>query len=280
MHIDSTYTIGSSHLVCQDYCRSGTINDVGYIIVSDGCSSAIDSDVGARLLVIETEEIIKELSVSLLNNNPRRDALSVSFLELYFKSEIRNKIYVSQKYNYLNSNCFSATLFVCLAINGRFFVFGWGDGVVSFLGEKNNKFTIGTTTEIEYPSGAPYYLNYYFDINRKKEYETMFGGIVRHVVNGVETKYNYDKSFVAEYNNASTLIITTDGIQSFYYLNNHPDASKAGSSIDYMTILTQILDFKQTEGKFLKRKIQFLKKNFDKEFIEHYDDLGIAGIIL
>ena len=51
---DCVYAMGYGHRVCQDYARSGP----GYVIVSDGCSGAKDSDVGARLLVLAAERAI------------------------------------------------------------------------------------------------------------------------------------------------------------------------------------------------------------------------------
>ena len=62
--VDSHFVKGSSHLVCQDYSSSGfTFNGIPYIIISDGCSTAKDSDVGARLLVRATEQAINTLSI-------------------------------------------------------------------------------------------------------------------------------------------------------------------------------------------------------------------------
>ena len=67
MNADSTFTIGSSHQVCQDYAVAGLRNDRGlasqrnrlaYAVVSDGCSSSIDSDFGSRLLSKAAERLI------------------------------------------------------------------------------------------------------------------------------------------------------------------------------------------------------------------------------
>ena len=58
MNADSVFNIGATHAVCQDYviARSGETtfgspNAGPYIILSDGCSSSPDTDMGARLLV-------------------------------------------------------------------------------------------------------------------------------------------------------------------------------------------------------------------------------------
>ena len=49
INVDHYMTIGSSHQVCEDYIISGT-EPFPYIILSDGCSSSKDTDIGARIL--------------------------------------------------------------------------------------------------------------------------------------------------------------------------------------------------------------------------------------
>src|SRR6266496_2217714 len=69
MNADSAFIIGASHTVCQDYAVAGhslltqrapDINSAAtpYIILSDGCSSSPDTDIGARLLVKAAEQIL------------------------------------------------------------------------------------------------------------------------------------------------------------------------------------------------------------------------------
>src|ERR1043166_8156900 len=47
MNADATINIGSTHAICQDYA----IARGRYVVLSDGCSSSPDTDIGARLLV-------------------------------------------------------------------------------------------------------------------------------------------------------------------------------------------------------------------------------------
>ena len=46
LHVDAHFARGRSHTVCQDYAVAGS----RVAVISDGCSSAPHSDVGARLL--------------------------------------------------------------------------------------------------------------------------------------------------------------------------------------------------------------------------------------
>ena len=61
MAADVFYAIGSTHHVCQDFA----VANGDFVILSDGCSSAKDSDWGARLLVKACHNVIKERSKPL-----------------------------------------------------------------------------------------------------------------------------------------------------------------------------------------------------------------------
>ncbi|MFN2514557.1 MAG: protein phosphatase 2C domain-containing protein, partial [Pyrinomonadaceae bacterium] len=69
MNVDSAFIIGATHAVCQDYAVAGNglpthqARDENspaapYLILSDGCSSSPDTDIGARLLVKAAEQIL------------------------------------------------------------------------------------------------------------------------------------------------------------------------------------------------------------------------------
>ena len=61
MNANCAINIGSTHALCQDYALAR--NDGPYVILSDGCSSSPDTDVGSRLLVKASEKIFKERRV-------------------------------------------------------------------------------------------------------------------------------------------------------------------------------------------------------------------------
>ena len=51
MNADSAVNIGSTHSLCQDYVIARNPDRAPYVVLSDGCSSSNDTDIGARLLV-------------------------------------------------------------------------------------------------------------------------------------------------------------------------------------------------------------------------------------
>ena len=59
MNSDTFFTGCRAHKVCQDYSRaSNLIPNRSYAIISDGCSSSPDTDIGARLLTLEAARAI------------------------------------------------------------------------------------------------------------------------------------------------------------------------------------------------------------------------------
>ncbi|MEI7750088.1 MAG: protein phosphatase 2C domain-containing protein [Candidatus Moraniibacteriota bacterium] len=64
-HTDHHFQIGEWHLrsgmPCQDYALSETYGHIAFGIVSDGCSSAGSTDIGARLLTSATAAALREI---------------------------------------------------------------------------------------------------------------------------------------------------------------------------------------------------------------------------
>src|SRR5215208_7219869 len=60
MNANSVFNIGATHAVCQDYviARSRAPHGGPYVVMSDGCSSSPDTDVGARLLVKAIDQML------------------------------------------------------------------------------------------------------------------------------------------------------------------------------------------------------------------------------
>ncbi len=63
-HTDHHFIIGHGHLAdgkpCQDYTLSGLVGGGAYAVVSDGCSSAGQTDIGSRIIAITTGNAIIE----------------------------------------------------------------------------------------------------------------------------------------------------------------------------------------------------------------------------
>ncbi len=55
METNSFYQIGKEHKVCEDYASCG-IEPFPYAILSDGCSTGKNTDIGSRILVSITKK--------------------------------------------------------------------------------------------------------------------------------------------------------------------------------------------------------------------------------
>src|SRR5688572_1835830 len=68
MHTDHHIAIGHQHLSdgkpCQDHALSGVVSEFGetyaYAVVSDGCSTAGETDIGARLITTLTAKAFRD----------------------------------------------------------------------------------------------------------------------------------------------------------------------------------------------------------------------------
>jgi hypothetical protein len=62
MKADSYFEIGSTHQVCQDYALAYASDDFAYAIMSDGCTSSLNTDIGARLVSVIARDAINYLN--------------------------------------------------------------------------------------------------------------------------------------------------------------------------------------------------------------------------
>jgi hypothetical protein len=131
---DAHYVIGKSHAVCQDYAAAWTSGGVRFAAVADGCSSAPNSDLGARALVLlaktNCHASFEKIQERILDDIP---CIPGTSLENY-----------------------RATLGFLKATEERVDVALWGDGVV-FARRLDGTFDV---TSVSYTEGAPPYLSY------------------------------------------------------------------------------------------------------------------------
>lgn len=287
MNCDSCFEIGSSHLVCQDYALHGKYEGMYYVIVSDGCSSAEYSEIGAQILChvakyylifYHQTGLFKECSIdtitSLLGNSILKRA-----------DEIR-KIYP------IGHESLAATLLIAIAIDNFTHVFMWGDGIII------RKYEYGeieyyNISEINYSGNAPFYL-----IDDKEQYEKELNirGIdnpkvfytfhdFKNVYEKKEYEYNsFDKPFVIsedDFNEKEKLIsvtIATDGMSTFKNVNKDP-IQLVDSNNSKLGVFSEFSNFKSYDGEFVKRRMKFFKHLVQKKLKwSHYDDLSHGTI--
>lgn len=273
---DSYFTIGSTHKVCQDYVLHSN-SEKPYVILSDGCSSAVDSDFGSRILCKSLQSLIY---------NETYDINSL------LDSVIRNAHTFSRTMA-LADDSLCATLIFSKVENEVFKVYAVGDCVIAAK-NKNGQITI---IEYEFTSGAPYYLRYELG-NKKEEYFKLFGneiyrksytiGEYKNVINKIPgliseqeiTKIEFDKIYFEEIFPISDwewVAVMSDGAKSFQQIVS-TNTTKTNQIVSPLDSLGELLAFKGVFGEFVQRRSQKAFKQFKEKNIHNYDDFSIGVI--
>ena len=276
-NIDSFMTIGNSHEVCEDYIYSSLGVDP-YIILSDGCSSSKNTDVGARVLVHSARNI--------LNRFIHRTGIPIEADVL--GDMIAHEAEETIRKLGLNTSALDATLIIAYRLKDKIIINVFGDGNV-ILKKKD-----GTTKiyNYQYAKNMPYYLSYYVDAARQNQYcKEMFevdnSGkclvTARHLLSNDPEKLeelnvtfeDFVKipTFILPIEDYEMIGIASDGIESFGNPVN-------GLRKDYREIIEELTAFKGTVGEVLKRRAKRAIKNYKKEGIEHYDDVSIGVMLI
>lgn len=255
---DNLFLIGRSHRICQDYTLSGEDKGIHYAIVCDGCSSSKDTDIGARILAITAKRLISFMGLGY---------------NVFGKSVIEYAYTTCQALG-LDVTCLDATLMVTAIVNKGFCkTFCYGDGyIIEQFGERT------VLVEHTFESGAPFYLSYWLNDQRRAGYEAKFPGHlnVTRWEDGIKTSENslsFDHEIIINHNIApGVLILASDGLDSFSGTGNVPLGAES--------LYVPFAAFKNTNGEYLKRRATKECERLVKEaMLYHQDDLGMASII-
>jgi len=272
MNIDSLYLIGKSHKVCQDYAIHGEIEGNPYFIVSDGCSSSKNVDIGARILAQSAKlaliSMYKGLDISV------KQYSEFGTLAIGRSAVIVDGLQVSRE-------CLDATLMVGFIKNDEVIIYIYGDGVI-LLKDANGMYKY---LNVQFTENAPYYLTYWYSPDKLSSYFYYFNQAMEitefdsnNIGDGNNGKkinrcdvdspliYNFKLSDI------NSIVLSTDGINSFVRDNVMP--------YDIDAVAPGFMSFKNTKGEFLKRRIERHLDELAKQNIHHYDDIGMAGITL
>lgn len=251
MNYDSIYLIGKSHKVCEDYAYA----DENCLIVSDGCSSSRNSDVGARILV-------------------QCAKMHCNMLKIYGFYKEFGYVVISQAKSIanslkLNEECLDATLIIAVKNNDYLDIYMYGDGIIIIQYEKKIEFS-----DVRFESSAPFYLSYWLNPGRLKNYAREFNKPI--FING-KIAGNFDMKIAYSYKINNRLLpriksamIASDGLNSFLDLPQ-------GDKIELATIINQGLSFKSLKGEYLKRRIIKMIKDYANRNIYHLDDVALAN---
>lgn len=248
MNIDWSVNIGRDHVLCEDYVT----NNENTLVLCDGCSGSSNTDVGARLIAH-----FALLAPDRPDDIIRASAMLAEQLKL--------------------PSCIDATCIIAREEGCTIKVTAYGDG--NIIGVQNS----GDIEwhSINYVSGAPYYLSYRINPARKSSYE-YFGGHspkYEYMVDSsgtpgaYECRYDHVTELSFPKQDYKYVIITSDGLETF---KNHSTGQVLHPWDD--ELIHKIIDFKNTNGPFVKRRIKRLLEELAKEKIYHWDDFSIGVI--
>lgn len=267
MNTGAAFYIGKTHKICEDYACHGNVSEP-YILLSDGCSSSPNTDFGSRILT--------QVAGDLIRRDKELDLDEV----LIEADEVRRILNIPQE-------SLDATL-LCSYIKGdQYYLLMCGDGV----SVKTKNDGAMEVILIEYPSNAPFYLNYTMSETRKSGYTAAFGlkrkistwhikpdGTVENLIE----REDQDGSFYKEeglVKNYKSISLMSDGVGSFYELVN-TGTSKSEIQVSVNEILKKLLDFKGFQGEFVDRRLRKFRKDCEKINWFHADDVSLATIFL
>jgi hypothetical protein len=284
---DSFFNIGSTHLVCEDYAMSGSFkniesNPLSYAIVSDGCSSSDNVDLGARLLTHAARYEIE-------NFYRCKDFYQNSSVE--YRHKIVGDAIVKRASNCLDvlggvlKSSLDATLIYVVSDGEKTFVNAYGDGNIVI---KTRDYI--EVINISFETGAPYYLSYLLNDSRRYEYERFTkegeakkkihksiydndGGLIAETFDSVE----YDHPFcIAVDNSVISVSLFSDGIETYRYFCEDANCKRT-HGLQYIS--EELVGFKNFGEDFAKRRIKSFHKRGRETSLEHEDDVSVGAIV-
>jgi hypothetical protein len=298
MNADSTFVIGSTHAICQDYVVAGNPQgaQAPYVILSDGCSSSLDTDIGARLLVKSAERILNTAAhtdIRHVHATAAAEALKLAALLGLIPQAV------------------DATLLTAQVREHDLVLACSGDGVIAIQDWSG----VLEAYSISYPSGYPRYPTYSQQPDRlaalgvceERPAETISaelaaalasqqqdsGGSIQKEIKyyrghpsrpSLELQDSFtstEETEVFTFNARSSqyAILLSDGIHSFC-TSRGSESSKRAQPILFPSFARELLSFKNTRGAFTGRRLRRFLKDCRERDWQHSDDFALGAIYL
>ena len=275
MNADSALNIGSRHSLCQDYviARNGLADNGGpYVILSDGCSSSPDTDIGARLVVKATEKVFTEQG----SDDVERLHQEAARLALGWAGSIG-----------IAPQSVDATLITAHVHGENLTVACSGDGVIVLesLEEVVDVYLVSS------PSGYPFYPCYAHQPERLSElisngrttkeikhFRRSPAG-KRFTLLAIRTSDSPTEVFNLHATNYKYAAVASDGIESFFHTQQSANGKRV-ENISLLEVLGEFWSFKNSHGAFVERRLKRFTKDTNANGWQHADDLSIGVINL
>lgn len=265
MKIDTFFTKGKSHRVCQDFTWKGETS----LVVADGCSGSSHTDTGARLLALSAAEILKK---------------PPAFYGDDFFLQIARKAGGAALDLGLPADSIDSTLLCARCDDRNVEIFTAGDGFI-VAGYRCGTVYSG---KVEYKGNLPFYASYFLSPNRlsgflnaRAEREVSTFSLEDKKWIPVEENFLHFKGFTGYFKEArerlAFIALFSDGADSFYR-SCRTSTGRYWEPVGAHRVIEPFLTFKKGAGEFVVRRARKVLKEFESGGIYHSDDLSIGVI--
>jgi serine/threonine protein phosphatase PrpC len=263
INTDTFIEIGSNHQICEDYIISGNDLHTNYIILSDGCSTAKNSEMGARLLTYLAKQYLK------YHNHISLEQKDANVMGQW----IIHNAEMTMRQLGLERSCLDATLIISYVYKKLIHIYMYGDGVI-VMKDRSGEIKIVT---VDYTQNTPYYLSYLIDekcdqLYYKKKIQKKITHALKVPGSSFDLIEAYDKPYYHAINMDiyPCVFVCSDGIKSFV------EDNKIMDPYDY---IYNFMNYKNTNGEFLKRRMKRALLDLSSDNIKHFDDLSIGAYL-
>jgi len=275
---DHYFHIGGAHLTsgkpCQDYAISDVYEDMAFAIISDGCSTGRNTDVGSRVLSLSTASAMRDNWLTRQMINSDRTPSEISMRQHIVLSGIQESL------DLISDDMLATCAYAYVSPAGGF-IHVQGDGVVAL------KYDDGRVIvhNFEWSNNMPYYPAY--KNGKLKQFIDAHGGDVDEICLQKETWIIDDESAVEQevyqYSLSQgvqgvTINISQTDLRGVKFIAVFSDGVTQIDGVDWKDAVKSFLAFKNTTGAFAKRRMIRGIKDMQKIGKGPVDDISYAVI--
>jgi hypothetical protein len=261
MNCDHYHVMSERHKICQDYTTTGVTADGICAVLSDGCSSAPDTDIGARIMAHQFRQKLpahwgSDYGLATLAGFAAADMSKAMGLS-------QESNYATVGYIYSNGKIIKTALF--------------GDGVV-YIRDKNDNESVFWVHFVDNTPYYPYYVHstainpaYFEGKHGRYTVCSVTNDMVECVSDDVVTQI-IPTTFMGIYpaNSIKVLAVFSDGIDSF---------SRQGQDSTIMQMVNEFTDFKNYGGEFVRRRCtSVFRQNPELSWTDDFSMIALANV--
>lgn len=261
---DHAFRIGNQHLrgglPCQDYALSGTFPGGAFAVVSDGCSSAGHTDVGARIVALT--------------------AAAAARIRVPIPLHLLETKWASPPFGLARDDLLATCVWATAADDGVAAGI-MGDGVVA-VGYKSGDVCVD---RLEWANNAPAYPAY--TVDGFTSFAAAQGGFDAEAATATCFRAHADGSITGLRERSLQLNFIANGnyviwwpLTSVSFVAVFSDGVAQIDGVDWKAAVLDLLSFKTTAGAFARRRMHRFVEDVSKVGKGPLDDVAFAAILL